>query len=109
MWDLRAERTDDARAIDALVDRCFGPEIVTISLVSSCEFRLTHARGRLRLSRRLEPGDITVLKGDARTVWRHEILQHSLGSYDGSAWRRLSVTFRVINPERVHWPEAPSE
>src|SRR5262245_63015060 len=25
MWDIRAEREGDARAIDALVDRCFGP------------------------------------------------------------------------------------
>jgi len=88
--------------------RCFGPEVVTISLLSSCEFRLTHARGRLRLSRCLEPGDITVLKGDARTVWRHEIPQHSPGSYAGLAWRRLSVTFRAINPERVHLRDAPS-
>jgi alkylated DNA repair dioxygenase AlkB len=87
--------------------RCFGPEIVTISLVSSCEFWLTHARGRLRLSRWLEPGDITVLKGDARTVWRHEILQHCPGSYGGLAWRRLSVTFRAINAERLHGSERP--
>jgi alkylated DNA repair dioxygenase AlkB len=86
--------------------RCFGPEIVTISLISSCEFRLTHARGRQRLSRRLEPGDITVLKGDARRVWRHEILQHSPGGFEGLPWRRLSVTFRAINPERVHCPYA---
>jgi alkylated DNA repair dioxygenase AlkB len=83
-------------------NRCFGPEIVTISLVSSCEFWLTDARGQLRLSRLLEPGDITMLKGDARTVWRHEILQHFSGSHGGLAWRRLSVTFRTINAERVH-------
>jgi predicted N-acetyltransferase YhbS len=25
MWDIRAEREEDERAIDALVDRCFGP------------------------------------------------------------------------------------
>ena len=25
MWDIRAERDGDARAIEALVDRCFGP------------------------------------------------------------------------------------
>ena len=35
--------------------RCFGPEIVTISLVSSCEFLLTHARDRRKLSHRLGP------------------------------------------------------
>jgi alkylated DNA repair dioxygenase AlkB len=81
--------------------RCFGPEIVSISLVSSCGFCLTHARDRRRLSRRLEPGDVFVLNGDARFVWRHEIPEQCLVGGDGVDWRRLSVTFRTINPGRV--------
>lgn len=81
--------------------RCFGPDIVTISLVSSCDLCLTHARDRRKLSRRLEPGDVFLLTGEARFVWRHEILPNSRDVAEGLDWRRLSVTFRTVNRGRI--------
>jgi alkylated DNA repair dioxygenase AlkB len=84
--------------------KCFGSEIVTFSLVSSAEFRLTNAKTRQHLRQTLEPGDVVVLQEDARNVWKHEILKHKKNKQQpagGGAWRRLSVTFRGINPDRV--------
>jgi alkylated DNA repair dioxygenase AlkB len=81
--------------------RCFGPEIVTISLLSSCDFRLVDARSCQRLCRRLDAGDVVVLKEQARTIWRHEVLKYNAAYGNGVDWRRLSVVFRTVNPWRI--------
>jgi alkylated DNA repair dioxygenase AlkB len=83
--------------------RCFGPEIVTISLLSSCDFRLVDAKSRQMLCRRLDAGDVVVLRGQARTIWRHEVLKHNPAYGGGPDWRRLSVVFRTVNPERIRY------
>ncbi len=82
--------------------RCFPGEIVTVSLVSTCDFRLMDAGNRTKLTRQLEPGDIVVLKDYARDTCKHEILKCKPGRVAASAhWRRLSITLRNINPLRV--------
>lgn len=83
--------------------KCFGPELVTLSLLSACVERLTNERTRQRLIRVLEPGDAVVLIGEAREIWKHEIVKHRKikGQAAATGWRRLSITFRTIVPERV--------
>jgi alkylated DNA repair dioxygenase AlkB len=84
--------------------RCFGPEIVTFSLVSAAQFRLTDQKGRRRLTVTLNPGDVVVLQGEARQSWKHEILRHKRGRQsqgEDPNWRRLSVTFRTVMKERI--------
>jgi|SRR5579872_4383500 len=82
---------------------CFGPELVTFSLVSACYEKLTNGRIRQQLVRALEPGDAVVLTGDARYIWKHEILKRKRMKRQSEApgWRRLSITFRTIVPGRV--------
>jgi alkylated DNA repair dioxygenase AlkB len=82
--------------------RCFPAEIVTVSLVSAATFRMTDKRNGRRFTTVLQPGDVVVLRGDARNVWKHEILKcKPPDNEDPASWYRLSITFRNTNPERV--------
>ena len=81
--------------------RCFGPEIVTFSIESRCEFRMTNQERRESLVCTLEPGDVVVLQHEARDAWKHEVLRHKEEQGAESDWRRLSVTFRAVKPDRI--------
>jgi alkylated DNA repair dioxygenase AlkB len=56
-------------------DRSVFGEVVGISLLSACTFRLRRRRGASwqRASIRLEPHSAYLLKGPARTDWQHSI------------------------------------
>ena len=82
--------------------KCFPGEIVTICLVSSARMRLTDMWTPRKFETTLQPGDVVVLHGDARDVWKHEILKCKPSENDDAAsWYRLSITLRNINQERV--------
>jgi alkylated DNA repair dioxygenase AlkB len=77
---------------------CFGSHIVTISLLSPCTYRLTHRPSLQQKTEILPPRCAVVLSREARSIWKHGILttqKHQIRS------RRLSITFRTVNPERV--------
>jgi alkylated DNA repair dioxygenase AlkB len=77
---------------------CFGPDIATISLLAPCTYRLTQRKERQMHVRVLQPRSVVVLQGDARRIWKHGILTTKT---DAIRERRLSLTFRTINPQRV--------
>ena len=70
---------------------CFGPIIVTVSLLNSTTLTFTHPT-LPSYSVLLEPGDILVLKGEARTEWKHETKPITRKDY-----KRISLTYRTIN------------
>ena len=70
---------------------CFGPIIATISLLDSTTMTFTHPT-LPSYSVLLEPGDIVVLKGEARTEWKHETKPITKKDY-----KRISLTYRSIN------------
>lgn len=111
--------------IDGHIDdpKCFQEDIATISLASSALYWLSDgARASMHV---VEPGDVVVLRGDARKSWKHGVARPKLNDKleAGSArivtehgsprlelgvrpgekagWRRLSVTFRSIFPDRI--------
>lgn len=82
--------------------KCFPGEILTISLVYSATYRMSDARNRVRFTTVLEPGDVVVLRDDARNLWKHEILKCKPAHNENAAsWHRLSITLRNVDPQRV--------
>jgi alkylated DNA repair dioxygenase AlkB len=71
-------------------DRPAFVEIIGISLLSPCPFRLRRRKGNAwqRATVRLEPRSAYVLAGPARTEWEHSI--------PAVAELRYSITFRTI-------------
>ena len=67
----------------------FGPEIVTISLLSSCVVRF--ACGERTFRQALEPRSALALSGPARENWTHEIPARTVTA------RRISITFRTMS------------
>jgi alkylated DNA repair dioxygenase AlkB len=77
---------------------CFGSHILTISLLSPCTYRLRHRPRLHQKTEILAPRCAVVLSGEARSNWKHSILttrEHQIRA------RRLSITFRTVNPKRV--------
>jgi alkylated DNA repair dioxygenase AlkB len=80
--------------------RWFGPSVVSISLGAPTDFILT--RGERKQTICLLPGDLLLMRGDARDEWKHEV-PHSLYYHRKGAtcvkpidYRRVSVTFRTV-------------
>ena len=75
-------------------DKAVFGEVIGISLVSSCVFRLRRAVGKSweRVNLSAEPRSAYVLSGASRTEW-----EHSIPSVDSL---RYSVTFRNLRAER---------
>jgi len=87
-----------SRHIDAA---CFGPEIVSVSLGSSCVMRFRKRRGGPgpALDLLLEPGSVVLMAGLARASFTHEIpgrLKDVIGGNVHVRGTRLSVTFRTV-------------
>ena len=87
------------QGISAHVDcvPCFGEEIASLSLLSSCEMVFRH-EGQVR-ALRLAPRSLLLLAGPARYNWRHEIpARKSDPGVPGRCprGRRLSLTFRKV-------------
>lgn len=89
------------------IDRnCFGPAVATLSLGDCWPMQLSlppgksHAEERLEVF--LEVGSVLVFSGDARSRWRHGIAPRKADKTpEGgkrSRQRRVSVTFRTVNP-----------
>ena len=87
--------------IAAHTDRmdCFGPVVVTVSLLES--WIMHFSRGDHESINVLLPRySATVMSGPSRTQWRHEIQPRSHDRIGGIRYlrhRRLSVTFRTVN------------
>ncbi|MFZ1006400.1 MAG: alpha-ketoglutarate-dependent dioxygenase AlkB [Candidatus Sulfotelmatobacter sp.] len=85
-------------------EACFGPEIVTLSLLSSCVYQLLDPRTKVKFERLILPRSGVILSGEARKIWKHGIPARKS---DDIAGRRLlrrlrfSITFRTINPAGV--------
>jgi len=64
--------------LDAHIDdtACFGQEIVTVSLVSSALYWLTD--GTYAEAHIVEPGDVVVLRGEARYKYKHGVAKPKL-------------------------------
>jgi alkylated DNA repair dioxygenase AlkB len=75
-------------------DKAVFEEVVGISLLSPCVFRLRHGEstGWKRASLTLEPRSAYLLAGASRTEWEHSIPAVST--------LRYSVTFRRLRPNR---------
>jgi alkylated DNA repair dioxygenase AlkB len=84
--------------------RCFGPEIVTLSLLSSCAYRLLDPRTKVKFDLLILPRSAVILSGEARKSWKHGISARKTDNIAGHRLvrrRRLSLTFRTIDPTRV--------
>ena len=87
---------------DHIDDRwCFPGDIVTISLLSTCRYRLIHTATRRIYTPIVPPRAVVVLQGEARSDWKHGIPRFGPDCLPGEPSRRLSITFRTINPTRV--------
>lgn len=81
-------------------DKVFGPVIASISLISGCDMEMS--RNDLKESRkecytvRLEPGDVVIMKGDARYKFTHRITPMKKRDLNPNDPRRVSLTFRTI-------------
>jgi alkylated DNA repair dioxygenase AlkB len=83
------------QGISAHVDcvPCFGDQIATISLGSSCEMEF--ARHHERQRHILEPRSILVLADAARFEWTHAIRARR-SDHGRPRSRRISITFRTV-------------
>jgi DNA oxidative demethylase len=73
----------------------FGPEVIGVSLLSSCRMRFQRGKGDERRVHdlELEPRSAYVLSGDSRHEWQHSI--------PATEDLRYSITFRGVSPELV--------
>lgn len=69
---------------------CFGEKIFTVSLGSSATMRFT--RDSQEFDVRLEQGDLVIMEGESRYLWRHQILPLEEGV-------RYSLTYRHVLPK----------
>lgn len=80
------------------VDRAtFGDIIVGLTLGSSRVMELTPMQGRGKLRVLLQPGDLYVIMGEARHLWRHGIPETLEDEFGGRQYRRcdgFSATWR---------------
>ncbi len=78
---------------------CFGPTLVSVSLLSPVLMDFYNPRTGNSQSLLLAPRSAFVLRGEARSIWRHGIApRHRDKSGDGflQRSRRLSITFRTV-------------
>jgi alkylated DNA repair dioxygenase AlkB len=83
---------------------CFGPEIVTVSLLSPCVYRLTNPKTKFFVEQVIQPRSAVILSDQVRAHWKHGIPARKTDIVDGQRRRRtkrLSITFRTANPARV--------
>jgi len=76
---------------------CFGNVIASLSLGGAVD--MNFQRSDQRVSLRLEPQSLIVLKEDARFKWQHSITARKNDSVEGKKVprsRRISLTFRTV-------------
>ncbi|KAJ3345100.1 hypothetical protein HDU83_004435 [Entophlyctis luteolus] len=76
--------------------KLFGPSIVGLSLSAQCVMTMVNAEMQVPIT--LARRSLLVLEGDARNVWHHSITAGQQELIDG---RRISLTFRTIQPEAM--------
>jgi alkylated DNA repair dioxygenase AlkB len=84
--------------------RCFGPEIVTLSLLAPCVYRLSDPKTKVTFEQLILPRSAVLLAGQARSYWKHGIPARKSDNCNGQRLlrsRRLSITFRTVNPARI--------
>lgn len=91
---------EPGQGIAAHVDclSCFGPQIASVSLGSSCEMAFKHETHAVALD--LAPGSLLVMDGPARTHYKHGIAKRRTDLIEGqrrARARRVSLTFRVVS------------
>jgi alkylated DNA repair dioxygenase AlkB len=78
---------------------CFGPVIVSLSLLSTCEMVFRNINHGAQASIILEPRSLVILSGEGRYHWTHEIPARKSDMINGQRHqrgRRLSLTFREM-------------
>lgn len=94
------------QGIAAHVDRnSFGPKVATISLIESWHMKFRNLGGIEIIDVLLEKNSLAIMTNESRTNWSHEIKKLKMDKIAGlkrSRGRRLSITFRTINPPR-YW------
>jgi len=83
--------------IDAISS--FTDEIASLSLGSTCVMTFSRPKTGGLVALLLEPGDLIVLRGEARYEWRHEIKPRKTDTWEGRKLprgRRVSLTFRQL-------------
>ena len=83
-------------------DRPHYDDVIGVSLVSPCTFRMRRRRGSgfERASLRLDPRSVYLLRGPSRNEW-----EHSIPAVDAL---RYSVTFRSVREPAANTPHSPS-
>ena len=79
--------------------QCFGPEVVSISLCSSCVMRFREKKTGMRSDVHLAPRSVIALRDAARYAFTHEIPPRLSDVVNGERrlrGRRLSITFRTV-------------
>ena len=77
----------------------FGETVISVSLGSTCAMRFTRTEPDDAQDVLLEPKSLLVLKGEARSIWKHGIPARTSDILDGREYvrsRRVSLTFRAI-------------
>ncbi len=78
----------------------FGNEIASLSVGSSCVMTFAPMRGPGVTHVELDPGDLLVIRGDARYCWKHGIAARKKDIFEGRTiirQRRISLTFRQLD------------
>jgi alkylated DNA repair dioxygenase AlkB len=73
---------------------CFGPTVITISLISSCTMEIS---SKNKQDFRLNSGDIVLLQDDSRYAYKHSIKNIKCSDCSDKDPRRVSVTFRTLS------------
>ena len=90
------------QGIASHVDRqSFGPAVATISLLESWPMIFRKIDGTKKLEVLLEAKSLAVMTMESRSEWTHEIAKRKVDKIGGlkiARCRRLSLTYRTINP-----------
>ncbi len=78
---------------------CFEDGIAMISLLESWEMVFRRAPNHM-VAKVLQHGSVTVMTGDARYRWSHEIPQRAVEPDGSERARRVSVTFRKVRLDK---------
>ena len=90
------------QGIASHVDRkSFGPAVATISLLESWPMTFRKINGTKKLEVLLEAKSLAIMTMESRNEWAHEIAKRKVDKVGGlkiARCRRLSLTYRTINP-----------
>lgn len=90
---------------------CFDREIVSVSLGSSCVMTFSNPKLEQKFDVLLEPGDLMLMRDQARYEWRHQINPRKKDHWKGRVVereRRVSLTFRKVLQKSMQGGEVRS-